>query len=248
MTRADNKRERRMLQCTAPRDPNGDEASRRARRQRGNAARCTGKGSRRPIECAMFVLLLTLAGCGDNRPSLSPLPGDAVILAFGNSLTHGTGAKPHESYPAVLSRRTGLKVINAGDPGELSAEGLRRLPGLLERERPDLLILCHGGNDILRGRPAERTIENLKAMVGMARQRGIDVLLVGVPERTLMFHDTADLYYRVAEDTGVPLEDESIADIIGEPSLKSDAIHPNAEGYRLMAEAIQARLRQAGAL
>lgn len=201
----------------------------------------------RPVRALAFALLLFLAGCGDG-PSLERLDADAVILAFGDSLTHGNGAEPDESYPAVLERRTGRKIVNAGEPGELSAEGLRRLPRVLDRVQPDLLILCHGGNDILRNGNPERAAGNLLAMVNLARDRGIDVLLVGVPERTLMFHDTADLYHDVAEQAGVPLEDGTIANIMGDNALKSDAVHPNAAGYRKLAIAIEERLREAGAL
>jgi len=194
-----------------------------------------------------LALLLVLAGCGE-EPTLAPLGPDATILAFGNSLTRGTGAEEHESYPAVLERLSGRRVVNAGVPGELSARGLLRLPNLLERVEPDLLILCHGGNDILRDRDPERTADNLEAMIRMARERDIGVLLVGVPERSLVFHSTADLYFDVAEATGVPLENGTIADIVGDPALKSDPIHPNAAGYRRLAEAIHERLREAGAL
>lgn len=193
------------------------------------------------------LLLALLAACG-RGPELSPLAGDAVILAFGNSLTHGTGADEGESYPAVLTRLSGRRVINAGVPGELSSEGRKRLPRLLERERPDLLILCHGGNDILRGRDADAAADNLIAMIRMARERGVQVMLVGVPERNLVFHATADFYHRVAEETGTPLESEAMAHIIGETSLKSDQIHPNAAGYRYLAEAIHELLRDTGAL
>lgn len=194
------------------------------------------------------LLLLVLVTACDRGPGLSPLDGDAVILAFGNSLTRGTGAGEDESWPAVLERLSGRRVINAGVPGELSAEGRKRLPRVLDRTDPDLLILCHGGNDILRGRDANTAAENLRAMVRMARERGIEVLLVGVPERSLVFHGTADFYYEVAEDAGVPLESEALAHVIGEPSLKSDPIHPNAAGYRYLAEAIEGLLREAGAL
>lgn len=194
-----------------------------------------------------LLLLALLAAC-DRGPGLSPLDDDAVILAFGDSLTRGTGADEGEGYPAVLERLSGRRVINAGVPGELSAEGRERLPGILERERPDLLILCHGGNDILRGRDADAAADNLAAMIRMARERGVQVMLIGVPERNLVFHATADFYHRVAEETDAPLESEAMAHIIGEPSLKSDQIHPNAAGYRHLAEAIHELLRETGAL
>ena len=200
-----------------------------------------------PSRALVLTLLLLLAGCGEERP-LRPLAADATVLAFGDSLTHGTGADQHESYPAVLERLIGRTVINAGVPGEVTAEGRRRLPRVLERVDPDLLILCHGGNDILREGDPAHAADNLEAMIRMARERGVPVLLVGVPARSLFFHSTADLYFDVAEATGVPLENGAVAEIIGDPSLKSDPIHPNAAGYRLLAEAIHERLREAGAL
>lgn len=200
-----------------------------------------------PSGLLLAALLALPAGCGQER-ALPPLAADAVILAFGDSLTRGTGANPDASYPVVLERLTGRRVINAGEPGELSAQGRRRLPRVLDRVRPDLLVLCHGGNDILRGRSEAATAANLRAMVEAAQARGIPVLLVGVPERSLVFRDTADLYFEVAEATGVPLEAAALAAIIGDPALKSDPIHPNAAGYRRLAEAVQRRLHEAGAL
>jgi len=199
----------------------------------------------RPL--ALFVAAaLALSACS-SPPELPRLGAEARILAFGDSLTHGTGVDSSVSYPAVLERRLGRRVIESGVPGELSAEGRRRLPRVLDRVRPDLLILCHGGNDILRGRDGARTRANLAAMVRMAQERDIDVVLIGVPTRGL-FTDTADFYYEVAEETGVPLEDEVVADIIAEPALKSDAVHPNAAGYGRMAAAVQRLLAAAGAI
>jgi acyl-CoA thioesterase-1 len=126
--------------------------------------------------------VLLLADCG-KEVALPSLPPDAVILAFGDSLTEGTGAGSEENYPAVLEALTGRRVVNAGKRGEESDAGLARLPGVMARVKPDLVILEHGGNDILRGRDLKRTEENLKQMVLLVQGEGASVVLLGIPSR-----------------------------------------------------------------
>ena len=195
----------------------------------------------------LAVAAAALLGACDPGPELPRLDADAVILAFGDSLTYGTGAGDGESYPEVMEEITGRTVVGAGVPGEISARGLRRLPGVLDAEEPDLLVLVHGGNDFLRKRPRRETEANLRAMVREARGRGIPVVLVGVPEFGLVL-DSAELYETVAEESGVPLEDEILPGLLGDNRYKSDHVHPNAAGYRRMAEALAALLREHGAL
>lgn len=201
------------------------------------------------IRVALLLLLLLLPGaCGPETPQLPPLPEDGLVLAFGDSLTYGTGATAEDSYPSVLERLIDRPVIRSGVPGEVSAEGLKRLAGALERYRPDLLVLCHGGNDILRLKNDDKTAANLRAMVELARSQGVEVVLIGVPKPGLFLSDGAGFYQRIARDFGIPYAGEVLADILGSPSLKSDAIHPNAAGYRKLAEAIAVLLRKSGAI
>ncbi len=205
-----------------------------------------GKKARR-LRLAAVLVVLTAAACSGGGVDLPRLaPGD-VILAFGDSLTFGTGARPEESYPAVLSKRIGFQVVNAGVPGEVSAKGLERLPKVLDRIRPKLVILCLGGNDMLRRQDPTQTEENLKQLVRVIRAQGAEVVMLGVPEPGL-FLSTADVYERVASELDVPLEDDIIPDLLGDNQYKSDHIHPNAAGYFRLAEAVETLLRDKGAL
>lgn len=195
----------------------------------------------------LLTWLVSLCCACDYSPRLAPLASDARILAFGDSLTWGTGAAPDQSYPAQLARLTGHEVINAGVPGEISAAGLRRLPQLLQTYTPQLLILCHGGNDILRRMPEADTASNLQSMIDMARLHNIDVVMVGVPEYGV-FLSTADFYTDLATFNHILIDDNLLGKILRQPALKSDQIHPNADGYALMAQSIAKLLVQGGAI
>jgi lysophospholipase L1-like esterase len=170
-----------------------------------------------------------------------------VVLAFGNSLTYGTGAEMAESYPAVLQGLIHRKVINAGVPGEVTSQGLARLPQLLQKHQPALLILCHGGNDLLRRSGEKQAADNLRGMIRMAKAGGIDVVLIGVPKPGLIV-SIAEFYKEIAKEFDIPYEGQVLADILSTGSLKSDPIHPNARGYHNLAESIAELLKQARAV
>ena len=195
-----------------------------------------------------LLFLSLLAACSPTPPSLSPLPADATILAFGDSLTAGTGAHEAGSYPIQLAALSGRQVINAGVPGEVSSQGLARLPGLLDEHQPHLLILTHGGNDLLRRMEVEQTRDNLAAMIHLARDRGTEVLLVAVPAPTLLRLRSEALYAEVGQSFGIPVENGALARILSRDAMKSDPIHPNADGYRYLAETIHRLLIETGAL
>jgi acyl-CoA thioesterase I len=190
-----------------------------------------------------LLLLVLLAGC-NSPPAIRPLAPGATILAFGDSLTHGSGASSVQSYPAVLEELLGVTVVNAGVPGEVSAAGRKRLPGVLEQVHPQLVILIHGGNDFLQRLDAAQTKQNLRAMIEACRQQGADVVLAGVP-RLGLFLSPAPFYAELAKEYRLPHLDDTLSDILQDNSLKSDAIHPNAAGYRQLAEALAELIRSA---
>jgi len=184
----------------------------------------------------LFFYVLFCTGC-DSGPHIAPFGQDAVVLAFGDSLTYGTGAPTGQSYPDALAKLIGRPVVNVGVPGEISADGLTRLPAMLARYRPSLVILCHGGNDFLRRLDQDQTSHNLNAMVALIRSQGADVVLVGVPKLGFGLN-VPDFYDKIAKQNAVPLEEDILVDLLEDGSMKSDAIHPNATGYKRMAKAI----------
>jgi acyl-CoA thioesterase-1 len=197
---------------------------------------------------ALLLLATAVAGCGREKvPKLPAIGPNDVIVAFGDSLTYGTGASEAESYPVVLGELIKRKVVRAGVPGEVTAGGLARLESVIDEHQPKLMIVCLGGNDML-GRSADaQVIANLREIIKTIKGRGVSVMLVGVP-RPGLITETAPFYAELAREFDIPYERTIVIDVLYQRELKSDPIHPNARGYRKMAEAIAKLLKKAGAV
>lgn len=191
-----------------------------------------------------------LGGCRPPRffapPALSVLGPNAVVLALGDSLTAGTGGGG-VSYPAVLAELVGRRVVNAGVPGETSAEAARRAAAVVARHRPQLTILCTGGNDFLRRVSSDETRANIAAIVETVRQAGVELVLVAVP-RVAPLPLNHPVYADIARAYDLWMEDDVLKSVLHNAALKSDQVHPNAAGYRRIAMAVAALLRRAGAV
>lgn len=190
-----------------------------------------------------------LAACG-KKPRLAALPTGSVVLAFGDSVTFGSGAASGEDWPSLLAARTGWQVVNAGVPGDMAEVAGARLGALLVEHRPQLVFLELGGNDLLRGRSGEAIKADLRRLIRDIRASGAQVVLVAVPAmslQALVGHPAdAPIYAALAEEEGIPLVADVFAKVLGQAEWRADAIHPNAEGYRQMAAGIHARLQQLG--
>ena len=195
----------------------------------------------------LLAIALLVGACGGPKAKIDKLDRNAVVLAFGDSLTFGTGAGPDESYPADLARLTGLKVVNAGVPGEVSADGLERLPGALDDAKPRLLILCHGGNDFLQKKDDGEAANNVRSMIQLAKARGIAVVLLATPKPGIP-PSVPRFYGEIAQQERIPIEDGVLKDVLLDNSLKSDFVHPNANGYARIAAALEKLLKKSGAL
>jgi acyl-CoA thioesterase I len=193
------------------------------------------------------LLAALLADCSGGQPKLPRLASDAVVLAFGDSLTFGTGANAGESYPVRLEALIGRKVVASGVPGETTSGGLVRLPAAMQEAKPQLVILCEGGNDFLQKLGDAQAENNIRAMIRIARAQGAQVVLVGVPKPGLL-PSPAGFYAEIAKDLRLPYEETALRKILTDNGLKSDLVHPNAAGYARLAEAIAALLKKTGAV
>ena len=210
--------------------------------RRGFAARVGGAG----------LLLVTLAGCGRDKKTAQPVPPGSTVLALGDSLTFGTGASTETSYPAVLAGLTGWNVVNAGVPGDTSAQALARLPALLAEHQPKLVIVSIGGNDFLRKLPESDTRAHVHAICKQSLDAGAQVLLVAVPRATVaaalgQMTDHA-LYAEVSKDLKIPLQREAWGEVLAQPDLRADAVHANARGYAQFARSVQGTAAAVGLL
>lgn len=203
---------------------------------------------------SLIVLPAALsAACGRRAVQAQPVAPGSTVLALGDSLTFGTGAAPEAAYPAQLAALTGWQVVNAGVPGDTSAQVLERLPALLQQHAPALVLLGAGGNDFLRRLPEAATRANLRAAVERCRAADAQVLLIAVPRPSAAaafigsLTDHA-LYGELAEELKLPLHRQGWSEVLGDERLRSDAIHANAEGYAAFARGLKATAVAVGLL
>jgi acyl-CoA thioesterase-1 len=178
-------------------------------------------------------LFLLLAACRPDVPNLDS-PGKTIIC-LGDSITAGVGSGPGESYPDLLAARLGTDVINAGVSGETADGGLARVDQVLAQD-PWLVIVELGGNDILRQVPPEQAERSLRQILDrLVSARVVPVLV----EMDAPFGGRyLEIYERLGDEYHVPVVEDAVGEILRDPSLKSDTIHPNAQGQKVLAEAI----------
>lgn len=198
--------------------------------------------------CLLLAALL-LAACG--QPKEAALPAGTKVLALGDSLTAAHGVAPDEAWPALLAKRTGWVVINAGVSGDTSAGALQRLPALLDEHGPALVLVTLGGNDMLRRLPQAQTVGNLGQMLTLVKARGAKAVLLATPKPSIagaVFNNlsAADFYRQVAKEHQVPLIEDALPDVLSNTDLKADQLHPNVAGHAQLSKKIFDALKAIG--
>lgn len=198
------------------------------------------------------VTVAPLAACKGKTPKARAVPAGATVLALGDSLTSGVGAAPDTAYPARLAQLTSWNVVNAGVSGHTSAQAQERLAALLAQHSPALVIVSIGGNDFLRRQSAADTRANVRRICAEALASGAQVLLVAVPELSLLaaagrLSDHA-MYEEIAGELKIPLHRKGWAGVLANESLRADNVHANAAGYEQFALGLTETLRETGLL
>jgi acyl-CoA hydrolase len=191
------------------------------------------------------------AACGDKATREQSLPPGSMVVALGDSLTAGAGVAREQAWPDLLASRTGWEIVNAGVNGDTSSGALGRLPALLEEHEPVLVLVALGGNDMLRRIPQEQTVANLGKVLDMVRAHGAKPVLLATPKPSVagaVFQSlsAADFYRSVAEAHQVPLIEDAIAEVLSDPAMKGDPLHPNAAGHAQLAQKIFDALKSIG--
>ena len=186
---------------------------------------------------------MALGACGRGKPQARLVSAGSAVLALGDSLTYGTGATSDTSYPAVLAGLSGWQVVNAGVPGDTSAQALQRLPALLQEHQPALLLVSIGGNDLLRRLPEADLRANLKRICELGLAGGAQVMVIAVPRPSVaaaVIGSLSDhpLYAEVGHALKLPLHERGWSSVLADEALRADAIHANARGYALMARSV----------
>ncbi|GAB1412715.1 MAG: hypothetical protein AMXMBFR31_30740 [Candidatus Desulfobacillus denitrificans] len=179
------------------------------------------------------------------------MPPGSVVLALGDSLTAGYGLDPEQAWPALLAARTGWQIVNGGVSGDQTADALARLPALMDEHAPKLVLVTLGGNDMLRKLPEAQTRGNLARILALTGSRGAQPVLLATPRPSVagvVFQrlSAAPFYAEIARERKVPLIEDAIAEVLSDPDLKLDQLHPNAEGQRVLADKLFDALRKLG--
>ena len=190
----------------------------------------------------LFFIFAIIFLCGCEAKIANRDSKGTTIVCFGDSLTAGFGAEEGKDYPSIVRAKVDITVINAGMSGDTTADGLRRLETDVLQHDPKVVIITLGANDFLRRIDKEETLRNMATIFDRIRERG--AMVVWATVNTSLWGDVyGGDFKRLAREKQVLLIPNVLKDILFDPRYKYDQIHPNSDGYRLMAERIYQRVK-----
>ena len=191
---------------------------------------------------AILLIVITTATTANES-----IPSTKKILVLGDSLSAGLGVNYNQSWPLLVQQELNsagyhYTVINAGISGDTTSGGLSRLPKLIGLHQPEILILELGGNDGLRGTPLGAVENNLRKMIELSNESGINVLMIGVqlpPNYGVSYTTSFEaMFANLSEEFELVLVKGELVDMIKDGLMQSDGIHPNVEGHIMIQQAV----------
>jgi acyl-CoA thioesterase I len=184
----------------------------------------------------LSCLALFCSGCAKNIVTNIESRG-ANIVCFGDSITVGFGAPEEKDYPTALANMISMPVINAGLNGDISSEALKRLDTDVLEKEPLLVILEFGGNDFLMQIPLQETVSNMEEMIKRIHASGAMVAIADISTSIVMGQYGRE-YKALSRKYQTVFIPKVLEGIVTDPELKSDFIHPNAQGYKIIAHRV----------
>ena len=170
------------------------------------------------------------------------------ILIVGDSISASYGINPKSGWVNLLANKITqekipYQVINASISGDTTINGVNRLPALINKHKPDIVIIELGGNDGLRGIQINVIQNNLERMIKTSHINGAKILLAGmkIPPNygrryTQSFHQ---IYLNLADKYSISLVPFMLEGVGGQASLmQADGIHPTAKAQPLIVETV----------
>jgi acyl-CoA thioesterase I len=187
-----------------------------------------------------LYLLLLIAASANARVVADSANAQAAqtILVLGDSLSAAYGIPREHGWVSLLQQKLpNGNVINAGISGDTTDGGLARLPNLLQKHKPTIVVIELGANDGLRGFQIQRIRDNLRQLVQLSLRANSKVLLVGMkipPNYGLRYtSDFYESYTALAKEFKLPLVPFMLEGVAGNPELmQDDGLHPRADGQQ----------------
>jgi lysophospholipase L1-like esterase len=191
---------------------------------------------RRVAPLALALLAFLAGGCRRSWTITNAYPSGANVIAFGDSLTEGYRVDPGQGWPEQLSAIVGRPILNRGVSGNTTGDALERLERDVLAQDPRVVLVCLGGNDMLRRMPADQQFDNLRTIIRRIQDKGALVVLIGTEGyRILSQEDYGARYEALARETGAAYVPDLLKGVLRDRTLMLDEIHPNALGYAKIA-------------
>ena len=206
---------------------------------------------RRFLCLAALSVLGLVVGCGKHKEGnarLKPLTKDAVILLYVAGICEDGDVFRSSRIDEAISLGMKRSVVSRGQGAEFTESALKRLPSVLEESHAELMVLGYGAMDLWKKTDRAKMKTNLGAMIDLARGRGVQVVLLAMPDLNRLSHKPDPIYQELAGEKGVPVELTIVQSVLSDSSTRTLRYMVNEDGIVKMADAVRLLCVRSGGL